>query len=58
MSEVKYETFIEGGRVYFRVGGQQFMLDYEGDEYDLEASLEWMRKMLQKALDNLAKGEQ
>ena len=53
----KYETFIEGGRVYFRVGVQKFTLDYEGDEDDLDASLEWMREMLHRALDRLAKGE-
>ena len=52
----KYETFIEDGRVHFRVGAQGFTLDYEGDEDDLEASLDWMREMLQRALDRLAKG--
>ena len=58
ISKLEYATFIEAGQVKFHVGVQGFTLDYKGDEDDLSASLEWMRQMLQDAIDNLAKGEQ
>ena len=53
----KYEVYVEDNRVKFRIGVQGFTLDYQGDEDDLPASLNWMREMLQRALDRLAKGE-
>lgn len=56
-SKEKYEVFVEDNRVKFRIGVQGFTLDYEGDEDDLEASLDWMREMLDNALSQLAKGE-
>ena len=58
MSKVHHVTFIEDGQVKFHIGPQGFTLRYEGDEDNLDASLEWMRQMLQEALDRLAKGKQ
>lgn len=57
MSKIEYETYIENYKVKFRIGVQGFTLDYEGDDDELDDSLEWMREMLQRALDNLAKSE-
>ena len=53
----KYEVYVEDNRVKFRIGVQGFTLDYEGDEDDLPASLDWMREMLDNALNRLVKDE-
>ena len=56
-----WETTIEHGKVWFRIGCQSFSLDYQPEntkDMTAEDQLEWMRKLLQHALEDLARGEE
>lgn len=52
-----YKTFIDQGRLRFTIGVQTFTIDYNPtDDPDMPEwmQMQWMQKMLDTALDNLA----
>jgi hypothetical protein len=52
----KFKTFVADEQVCFTIGVQSFRLDYEPDEETgvKAKQLEWMRSMLEEALQALA----